>query len=54
VASVQFAHWLPTLRAIIDAERPGYDHHPDRWRPYFNADYSPREALDADRTRGAP
>jgi hypothetical protein len=51
LASPEFAHWLLTLHAIIDAEQPGYARDPDRWRPYFNADYLPREALAADMSK---
>jgi hypothetical protein len=47
VASGEFGHWLLVLHSIIDAECPGYDRNPDRWRRYFNGDYTPREALEA-------
>lgn len=48
MASAQFGNWLLVLNSIIDAEHPGYDRNPDRWRRYFNGDYTPREALVAD------
>lgn len=48
MASVEFGKWLLVLHSIIDTEYPGYDRKPDKWRPYFNGGYTPREALLAD------
>ena len=53
VASVEFAHWLLRLHAIIDIERPEYPRDPDSWRPYFNLDYEPREALEEEVRRNS-
>jgi hypothetical protein len=51
LASHDFGHWTNLLRAIIDAEHPGYPHNDGRWQRYFNAGYSPREALAADMSK---
>jgi hypothetical protein len=48
VALGEFGRWLLVLHSVIDAEYPNYDRNPDRWRRYFNGDYTPREALEAD------
>ncbi len=53
MAFADFMNWLHVLHFIIDAEHPDYDRNPDRWRPYFNADYEPRRALQADMKRNA-
>lgn len=53
MASAEFGQWLLRLHAIIDAEHPGYDRSPDRWRPYFNSDHSPRDALQTDMKQSA-
>jgi len=48
MASREFGLWYLELLAIIDAEHPGYRRDQDAWRPYFNGDFKPREALAKD------
>lgn len=54
MASREFGNWLLALHAIIDAEFPCYPPDADRWRGYFNADFTPREALTAAMPKVSP
>lgn len=47
MASPEFAHWLLQVQAIVDGEALGHPTDADTWRSYFNADYTPRQAVQA-------